>query len=139
MSSPEWTQRLATLEKDGWALESGEERHALYGEKFWIPTRAEREDLRPGQAVRLLFQLEAVDDDGKVEVGVERMWAIVLEKAGEIYCAVLDNQPAGVEPGYLDEGTEFLFRAEHVIDIGDPPENYVLEKYGHRLPPGRAG
>lgn len=133
MDSAEWTRRLASLDLDGWELESGERRQSDYGESFWLPTRTERENIRPGQSVRLLFQIEATDENGDVEIGVERMWAIVLGRVGDYYRAVLDNQPAAIEAGYLDEGTEFLFTAEHVIDIGDPPEDYLREKYGDRL------
>lgn len=129
----EWRRRLTSLEQDGWALESGEERQATYGEKFWLPARADREHIRPGQSVRLLFQIESLDDDGVSEVGVERMWAVVVGRVGEYYRAVLDNQPVSIDAGYLDEGIEFLFKAEHVIAIEDPPEDYLRRKFGHRL------
>jgi len=41
---------FASIEKDGWTLESGEERHARSPETFEIPSRTERESLCPGDA-----------------------------------------------------------------------------------------
>jgi hypothetical protein len=133
MSSSEWTRRLTSLEADGWALESGEERQARYGEEFWLPSREDRDNIRPGQSVRLLFQIEAVHENGVTDVGVERMWAVVVGRIGEYYRGILDNQPVSIDAGYLDEGVEFLFKAEHVIGIEDPPEDYLRRKFGHRL------
>ena len=48
---------LATTERDGWQLESAEARHAANPERFWIPTRLQRETLRPGDGAKLLFRL----------------------------------------------------------------------------------
>lgn len=128
-----WYRRLARLNEDFWELESGEARHEQCPEKFWIPPRRDRDNLRPGQSVRLLFQIEGENENGGVETNVERMWAIVAGRVGDLYIGVLDNQPATIEPGLLDEGDEFMFRAEHVIDIDDPPQDYLIEKYGDRL------
>ena len=99
---------------------------------FWIPSRNDRENLRRGQAAKLVFDIET-DDAGKVVVGGERMWVIVAEKHEDTYIGILDNQPASVEPGetvYLCFGAEIPFRAEHVADIGDPPAEYVEWQLG---------
>jgi hypothetical protein len=50
--------RLATIERDGWTLESAEARHAESPETFQIPERTARESLKAGDAVKLLFDIE---------------------------------------------------------------------------------
>jgi len=127
-------RRLAELTADGWQLESGEARNAAHPDTFEMPSRSAREHLRVGQGVQLLFQIAAAGDDGGTEAGVERMWAIVAGRIGVLYVGILENQPATLPPGGgLDAGTEFVFRAEHVIAIEDPPREYLIEKYGRRL------
>lgn len=120
--------RLANMETDYWRLLSGEERHAINPDSFWIPERVRREILSRGDAVKLMFEIEGVNDKGEIERGVERMWVIVAEKIGAIYIGILDNQPASVEPSddsYLCFGAEVPFCAEHVIDIARPPDAYI--------------
>src|SRR5918994_1479017 len=117
MAAAEWARRLARLKDDFWELESGEARHDQHPDKFWIPPRQARDNLRIGQSVKLLFQIEGEAEDGSVETNVERMWAIVAGRVGDLYIGILDNQPATVDAGLLDEGAEFMFKAEHVIDI----------------------
>lgn len=134
MANAEWRTRLATIAQDAWELESGEDRRAKFGERFYLPEAAERSGLRPGQSVRLLFRIEGWDEEGnQPELGVERMWAIVAGRAGSAYVGILDNQPATITEGHLDRGDEFLFEAKHVIDIADPPPEYVREVYGDRV------
>ncbi|HET7543885.1 MAG TPA: hypothetical protein VFK05_28635 [Polyangiaceae bacterium] len=133
MADSDWARRLATLRTDRWELESAEERHLRYGESFWIPSEDQRRRLQPGQAVRLLFRIEGAQSDGSRAINVERMWAVVLGRVGDFYLAVLDSQPASIEPGYLDRDTEFLFMPKHVIDITDPPRDYLIERFGPRL------
>ena len=96
--------KLARLDEDGWELESAEARHAAHPDTFHIPPRETRERLRPSQAVKLLFRIEAHYADGTSAIGVERMWAIV-----------------------------FRFRPEHVADIETPPRDYVKRKYPCRV------
>jgi hypothetical protein len=133
MGNADWAWRRASIGEDGWELESGAARHRHSGDDFPIPTETERRQLRPGQAVRLLFKIEAIGEDGTAEVNVERMWAVVLGRVGDYYFASLDNQPATIEPGHLDRGDEFLFSSEHVIDITDLPRQDLLEQFGSRL------
>ena len=129
-------RRLATIEQDGWALESGEERHAAHPDTFKLPSRHDRENLRVGQAVQLLFQIRTADEDGATEVAVERMWATMVGRVGDRYVGILDSQPDGVEPGQgVDRGLEFAFMAEHVIDIAHPPRDWLLRTHGERLKP----
>jgi hypothetical protein len=127
--------RLASRDVDFWELRSAEESHAQHPDTFWLPSRDERENLRRGQAARLIFDIESIDDFGQVQVQGERMWVVVAERCGSLYVGILDNQPASVEPGdkvYLCFGAEVPFGPEHVIDIGDPPAEYVEWQLGQQ-------
>ncbi len=129
--------RLASFERDSWQLRSGEESHRLHPETFWIPPLEQRQRLQRGQAARLIFEIEG-EEDGTVTVQGERMWVIVAEKIGDTYIGILDNQPACLDRSdsfYLTFGAEVPFRAEHVIDILQPPEKYVEWQLGQ--PPDR--
>jgi hypothetical protein len=130
--------RLASFERDFWQLRSGEEAHRRNPDTFWIPPLEERRSLRRGQAARLIFDIEAEDENGADSVQGERMWVVVAEKIGETYIGILDNQPASVAPSdqlHLRFGAEIPFQAQHVIDIGQPPADYVEWQLGQ--PPER--
>jgi len=130
--------RFATLERDFWQLRSGEESHQQHPDSFWLPPLAARQNLQRGQAARLIFDLEGEEEDGSVGVQGERMWVIVAERVGDAYIGILDNQPACLERAdniYLQFGAEVPFRAEHVIDIDQPPAEYVEWQLGQ--PPDR--
>ena len=71
--------RLPTIEKDFWALVSGVERHEESPDSFWIPPLSERESVQIGQAAKLIFEIEVEAEDGKIELGCERMWVVVSE------------------------------------------------------------
>jgi len=119
-----------TIERDGWTLLSGEERHAISPETFSIPDRSERESLSPGDGAQLLFDIETKEGGRVVDRGVDRMWVIVRRRTGDVYSGVLDSDPGQAEGLSLRPGTEVNFRPEHVIAIERPPDGYVLEKYG---------
>ena len=122
--------RYASIEKDGWTLESAEARHARYPETFEIPRRTERESLTPGDGVQLLFELEERDTGKVIGRGIDRLWVIVKRRAGALYVGVLDSDP-GVSPQLtLRPGTEILFGPEHVIAISRPPDDYLNERFG---------
>ena len=129
---------MASFEQDFWQLRSGEESYRQHSDSFWLPPLEQRQALRRGQSARLIFDIEGEDDDGTVEVQGERMWVVVAEQVGDAYIGILDNQPACLEPAdgvYLRFGAEVPFRAEHVIDIGQPPAEYVEWQLGQ--PPDR--
>jgi hypothetical protein len=129
--------RRANLKEHYWQLESAEGRASAHPETFLIPQRVARDSLTRGQAAKLLFQIEG-DNDGEVERVVERMWVIVAERVGDGYIGILDQQPDSLAPApnvYLAEGAEIPFWPEHVIEIAQPPADWVQ----HRLasPPTR--
>jgi hypothetical protein len=130
--------RLAAHSTDFWQLRSGEEAHRSNPATFWIPPLAERQGLERGQAAKLIFELEGIEEDGSVGVMSERMWVIVAERVGDLFVGVLDNQPAFIEitdSVYLRFGAEVPFGPEHVIDISEPPEDYARWQLGQ--PPER--
>lgn len=120
--------RLASREIDFWELRSGEVAHAANPESFWIPSLEHRQNLKRGQAVRLIFDIESIDENDEVVIQGERMWLIVAEKTGDFYIGILDSQPASFKQtaiDYLCFGAEIPFLPEHVIDIADPPQEYA--------------
>jgi hypothetical protein len=130
--------RLANRESDFWELRSAEDAHAASPNSFSIPDLVKRRSLQRGQAAKLIFDIEGYADDGSVSVQGERMWVIVAERVGDRYVGILDNQPACLQPSdkvYLIMGAEIPFGPEHVIDIGEPPAEYVEWQLGQ--PPDR--
>lgn len=123
--------KLATIEADYWRLRSGEKAHREHPDTFWIPPKEERDNLQVGQSVKLMFDIELVDENDEPEISGERMWVIVSERTGDGYIGLLDNQPASFEITddiYLCVGAEIPFHAEHVIDIDDPPQDYAKQQ-----------
>lgn len=119
-----------TIEKDGWALLSAELRAEAAPATFIIPARAVRESLSPGDAVKLLFDIETREGGRVIDRGIDRMWVIIKGKAEGIYIGVLDNDPGTRENVSLHERDYVIFRPEHVADVGRPPNDYIVEKYG---------
>jgi uncharacterized protein YegJ (DUF2314 family) len=83
--------REPDLERDGWCLDDGEERHREAPATFWIPDAESREELQPGDYAKLIFRIAV--DDGDAGASVERMWVIVRERTLGAYLGVLDNDP----------------------------------------------
>ena len=120
--------RLADIERDFWELRSGEAAHQAHADTFWIPPLEARQNLKRGQVARLIFDIESADENGEIMVQGERMWVIVAEQHDDGYIGILDNQPASFEATddvYLCFGAEIPFLAEHVIDIRNPPKEYI--------------
>ena len=119
--------KLATIENDFWELRSAEESHKANPEKFYLPPEELRKNLKVGDAAKLIFDIEFVEDGKKIVQG-ERIFVIVSEIIGDFYIGILDSQPINIDPAddpYLCFGAEILFKAEHVIDIQRPPEDYI--------------
>lgn len=111
--------RTPSIERDGWCLESGEDRHASAPETFWIPSSAARRGLNPGCGAKLIFHI----DTPASGVDVERMWVVVTRRLddGERYLGLLDSTPCSEGgPGRLQPDFEVPFEPRHVIDILDP-------------------
>ena len=119
-----------TIENDGWTLLSAEQRAALAPDMFSLPTKAEREALSVGAAAKLLFDIETRSGGKVVDRGTERMWVIVKSRREKNYVGVLDNNPGGADNLNLHAGDLILFGPEHICEIGKPPRDYIVEKYG---------
>lgn len=93
-----------------YTLDDGAETHREFPDTFQIPPQAERESLRPGDLVKLIFRIE-LDN----EAHVERMWVQVRE-VGTVFCAgILENDPYCTEE--IRSGMRVEFHADHVIQI----------------------
>jgi uncharacterized protein YegJ (DUF2314 family) len=115
---------------DGWELISAEDRTVGHPETFQIPAREKRESLAPGDAAKLLFDIETREEGRVVDRGVDRMWVIVKARTERGYIGVLDSDPGAAENLRLREGDSVTFGPEHIADIATPPRQYVIKKYG---------
>jgi hypothetical protein len=123
-------RRLATIAEDGWTLVSAEARHAEHPGSFVIPELKDRDSLTPGDAAKLLFDIETREGGRVIDRGVDRMWVIVKRRIDDNYIGVLESNPGISEGLTLRPGIEVLFRSEHISDIGHPPRSYIVDKYG---------
>jgi hypothetical protein len=94
-----------------YTLKSGVTRHSRHPETFWIPDREERESLRPGDMVKLMF---VVPEETRGP-STERMWVKVTRDSNGAYRGELNNAPVFIR--HLPKGTLIKFGPEHVIDI----------------------
>ncbi len=124
--------RMASFERDFWQLRSAEDSNREHPNTFSIPPIEARQNLKRGDAVKLIFDIEGYDEDGSIVVGGERMWVIVAECVGCAYIGILDAPPSleQSEGVYLRFGAEIPFRPEHVIEIAKPPTKYVEWQLG---------
>ena len=120
--------RLPNIDSDYWHLISAEARHLAAPETFLIPSLQERESLKLGQGAKLVFEIESEDEEGTITQDCERMWVVVSEIVPPYFIGRLTNQPVGIEDDsafYLKEGVEVPFLPEHVIEIDQPPEDFL--------------
>lgn len=99
-----------------YTLENGEELHQEFPDTFWIPSRIERENLLPGELVKLIFRISHGEEED-----VERIWVIVKERKIDGYVGVLDNDPFCTSE--LRAGETVMFLPEHIIQIYESPPN----------------
>lgn len=86
--------------------------HQAHPRTFFIPTRAEREALGPGDVAKLVFELVEPTDEMPA---AERMWVQVVEATGGRYVGVLDNEPAALTS--VAAGSRIEFGPEHVVSL----------------------
>ena len=81
------------LHRNGWELESAEERHRADPDRFIIPSQYERASLVVGSRVKLFFLIPGRDDNGDY-IQCERMWVTVIEVNDGYYVGTLESRPA---------------------------------------------
>ena len=87
-----------------------------FGNKFYLPEREKRQNLRTGDIVKLIFRFE---DDKFAQV--ERMWVVVSETNNGEFTGILDNEP--FTKGCLNTGDEIKFNYKNVLEIYKDDEN----------------
>lgn len=94
-----------------WHLQDVEEQNRLHPRSFFIPSAEERQSLKPGMQVKLVFI-----PDQPASHEAERMWVTVEEvtHAGQ-YLGALDNDPVVITE--LSAGDRVAFAAKHVARI----------------------
>ena len=87
-------------------LESGVEWNREHPDTFWIPSESEKDAVRPGMLVRLMWNVRGFPG--------ERMWVHVTRVKGDRIEGRLWNYPVFVG---LYSGDRVRFKREHIIDI----------------------
>ena len=87
-------------------LRSGVAQHEISPNTFWIPSEAEKDAVRPGDLVKLMWEVRGLPG--------ERMWVHVTQVKGDRLEGQLSNTPVFVG---LDPGARVKFKREHIIDI----------------------
>ena len=93
-----------------YVLANAEDRQAESPRTFFIPPRSERDNLQPGDVVKLMFELVDAQDG---DPAAERMWVQVDGREGATYVGVLTNTPGAITTISLGDRVEF--GPEHVL------------------------
>jgi hypothetical protein len=109
--------RLPALELDGWELDSGVVRNQLWPKTFKIPPEDQRRNVRPGEFVKLPFEIAVPSDEDFEAIEAERMWVEVIGSEGPYFIGRLCNHPVFAKKRVLRHGSRIVFLPEHVIDI----------------------
>jgi len=128
-----------------WGLLDAESQHEAFPDDFPIPSAAERQALRPGDMVKLVFVLDPPPPSGP---NAERMWVEVRGAAADgTVEGWLTNQPLVITA--LAPGNVVAFEPRHVAGIAlrkeevsfDATRKAVVSRRALKLhgPPGWAG
>jgi uncharacterized protein YegJ (DUF2314 family) len=101
--------RLTTLHKDKWELEDIAKSATEIIYSAAVPARSERQNLKPGDLVKLHFLIE---EDDVTET--ERMWVQVTGERDGLFSGTLDNDPFNE---ILKAGQLIWFHSNHVSQI----------------------
>lgn len=134
-----------TIVPTEWGLLDAEAQHEAFPDTFPIPSRAERDALRTGDMVKLVFVLDPPPPSGP---NAERMWVEVRTAHNDrSFDGWLTNQPVVVTS--LEPSALVAFEANHVAGIAlrteevsfDVKLKSVVSKRALKLhgPPGWAG
>jgi hypothetical protein len=100
-----------TSTKLPYSLTNCEEQNARYPDTFEVPPLLQRETVRFGDCVKLIFEIAEPDPAGP---GAERMWVEVTTAEDGRYTGILVNAPAYVPLGY---GDTIEFSSAHIASI----------------------
>lgn len=95
-----------------YVIANGEDQHGAKSRSFFIPSRAERESLRPGDLAKLLFE---ITEPGPGMPSAERMWVGVTSTDAQGYQGVLRSVPKVITA--IRHGDAVRFGPEHVLSI----------------------
>jgi hypothetical protein len=126
---PPQPAQLATLERDGWELDSSVARHKESPDTFWIPTAKARSSIVPTDFVKLIFLVTQQDEEqGEVVVG-ERLWVKVEGSSGPYFWGTLANDTSfdGSSIGLMF-GAALVFLPEHIVAIMNADEQQKQER-----------
>lgn len=120
------------LASGGWALIDPRPMAAQHPDTFELPSAAELATLGPGSLVRAQFRTLTIadpvrdrrapyDSEGRPVLVpiVERMWAIVIDRDGEVLECAMDNHPFGTHTRLLPND-RVRIPTDHVIATSDP-------------------
>lgn len=115
-----------------YVLADAEQKNSEHPRSFFIPARAEREALSPGDSAKLLFELV---EPGPDMPGGERMWVEVTEVVSGGFVGVLMNQPSAITT--IGRGDTVRFGPEHVIALLDDwpllEKKVIVTRRSHEL------
>lgn len=86
-------------------IDSGLERHQEHPETFWIPEDEVKDDLRPGDLVKLAWTVSRSPG--------ERMWVRITDRDGDRLVGTLESWSVCA---YLEPGETIKFHIDDVID-----------------------
>jgi hypothetical protein len=105
-----------SLQQEGWELCEVAERMSDYPD-LNPPSLEELRQLKPGDTVKLIFDILGEDASGEFIQG-ERMWVSIEEKTEQGYRGSLDNEPTTA--GSLYCGANIVFEEKHIAAIYKP-------------------
>ena len=125
---PPSAPHMATVDRDGWALDSAVDRFLRRDGVYWLPSAEQRDAVRIGEYAKLLVRIEASDETGRPVRHVERMW-VQLDHRNPAdsppYSGLLTNAP--LVGGLTHQGMRIWFGPEHIVDIGAPDQGTASE------------
>ncbi len=102
-----------------WHLANGVERNRLHPDSFEIPSEGVRLSIRPGDRVKLGFEMNKTAPG---EPSGERMWVDVVKVGRRKLVGILFNEPVFIP---LMPGDKVKFRREHIIGFVERDEELL--------------
>ncbi len=91
-------------------VESGVAAHQAHPNSFWIPDDDEKELLRPGDRVKLMWSIQ---NPKRGWASGERRWVTIADRDGDKLVGTIENWPVFA---YLHPEEEVSFRPDDTID-----------------------